>query len=208
MKVFKGINQGSDDWLKLRLGMPTASRVKDLMAKGSGKTRANYMDKLISEILLGSVGDEIKTIHMDWGNKTEPQARSMYELENNIDVKQVAFVIKENIFVGCSPDGLIGESGLIEIKCPKTETQLKTYKMGKIPSIHRAQIQAQIWICEREWCDFVSYDPRIDGEGSYFQFREFRDDKKISDIEQAVKIFNDEILSKLNEWGITWQKEQ
>jgi len=130
---------------------------------------------------------------MEWGTATEPQARAMYELMQCVDVEEVAFIKVDNKPVGCSPDGLVGSDGLVEFKCPKTTTQLETYLSGKMPSSHKAQVQGQIWVSEREWCDFVSFDPRVEGVSGYLCTRIERDDKYIQELSEKVYQFVDDL---------------
>jgi len=201
MEIIRGIEQGSEEWLAIRCGIVTASNFSKVMAKGGGKTRLSYMYQLAAEQLTGQPVETYSNAAMDWGNECEPQARSSYEFRENADVEQVTF-IRGISDVGCSPDGLVGSAGMLEVKCPKTTTQIERYLKGDLPSTYKAQVQGQMWVAEREWCDFVSFDPRINGPSSYFKTRVERDDKYISELEIEVDNFlNDlnEILEKLGE---------
>lgn len=197
------MEQGSDEWLELRIGKVTASKFKDVMTNGRGDkpsaTAKTYMIKLVSEILRGEPMPFFENEAMRWGTETEPQARAMYELKNDVDVKEVAFV-ELNEFVGVSPDGLVGDDGLLEIKCPNTETQIKRFIDGVgLPKDYEAQVQGQLWVTGREWCDFVSFDPRIDVEASYIQTRVYRDEEYITKLERKVSIFVEEMKSMINQ---------
>lgn len=198
MQIINDIEQGTDDWHALRLGWITASKFKDVISSGRGgaesKTRKSYMMQLAGEMLTDAREEGFTSEYMEWGTKTEPQARSMYELETGSTVDQVTFIRHGTIKAGCSPDGLIGCDGLIEIKCPKTTTQIETFLKGKMPTIHNAQVQGQLWISEREWCDFVSFDPRIGGQSSYFKTRVFRDEEYIKNLEEKIIKFESELL--------------
>jgi putative phage-type endonuclease len=186
MEIIKDIPQGSDEWLALRFGWITASKFKDVLAKGQGKTRKSYMYQLAAEALTGERVETYSNEYMEWGTLTEPQARAMYELDSGNTVDEVSFIkLDEPNKIGCSPDGLIGDDGMVEIKCPKTTTQIETFLSGKMPSGHRAQVQGQLWVSGRQWTDFVSFDPRIDGESSYFCVRVERDEEYIKEIEHA-----------------------
>lgn len=205
MIIHENIDQGSQEWLDLRMGKITASRLKDVLSKGRGsapsKTRLSYMYQLAAEILTGEREEGFTNKYMEWGNEWEDSARAAYELKNNIEVKEVAFIEHDAGKIGVSPDGLVGENGLLEIKCPKTTTQISWYLSGKVPPEHYDQIQGQIWISERDWCDFVSYDPRINGESGYFEVRVLRDDSHISKICKECREFLielDQLLDKLN----------
>jgi len=205
MNIIFDIEQGSDEWLKMRLGKLTASKFADVMTKGRGdapsKTRESYMYQIAAEILTGSPQDSFKNSAMDWGNECEPAARAAYELENDVDVVECAFIERDE-WVGVSPDGLVNDDGLLEIKCPNSTTQIKRFLAGIFPKEYNAQVQGQLWVSERKYCDFVSYDPRINGEASYFQVRVERDEKYIESLEiQCTKFINElkELLTKLGE---------
>ena len=193
MNIITTCEQGSDEWLSMRLGKITASRVKDVLTKGRGntpsKTAEGYMVELIAEILTGESKPFFENDAMRWGTETEPQARSMYEVNNGfVSVVEVAFV-EHNEQVGISPDGLIADDGLLEIKCPNTTTQIKRALSDDYSSDYKAQIQMQLWVTEREWCDFVSFDPRLDCEAGYLQQRVFRDEEYIEEMKVKVYAF-------------------
>ncbi len=197
MKIIESCEQGSEEWLEMRLGKVTASRVSDVIKNGRGgavsKTAESYMVELIAEILTGESKPFFENDAMKWGTETEPQARSMYEINNDfVDVKEVAFV-EHNEFIGISPDGLIGEDGLLEIKCPNTTTQIKRALSSDYSSDYKAQIQMQLWVTGRQWCDFVSFDPRLDCEASYLQQRVERDEEYIAEMKEKVYKFVEEM---------------
>jgi len=176
------VTQGSEEWYQARKGFIGASSFGKVLAGGQGKTRTAYMYQVAAERITDEPVETYSNAAMEWGTLTEPQARAMYELDNAIRVEQVGF-IKLDDWVGCSPDGLVGESGLIEIKCPNTTTQIETYLNGEVPTIHTPQIQGQLYVTKREWVDFVSFDPRIkNGSAGYFTKRVYRDDEYIKNI--------------------------
>lgn len=192
MEIIRDIEQGSEQWHELRLGKVTASRFKDVMAKGKGLIRKSYMYQLAAEYITGEKEESYSNKYMEWGTENEAAARAMYELETDCTVEQVAF-IKRNENVGASPDSLVGTDGLLEIKCPKTTTQIETFLSGKVPSQHKPQIQGQLWVSEREWCDFLSFDPRINAKSGYFCTRVYRNDKYIEELEQTISVFIEEL---------------
>ena len=199
MNIIETCEQGSIEWLSLRLGKITASRVKDVLTKGRGtspsKTAESYMMELIAEILTGNSKPFFENDAMRWGTETEPQARAMYAVNNDfVDVKEVAFV-EHNEQVGISPDGLIGDDGLLEIKCPNTTTQLKRALSDDYSADYKAQIQMQLWVTEREWCDFLSFDPRLECDAGYLQQRVCRDEEYIEEMKVKVYAF----VEKMNE---------
>lgn len=202
MKIIESMEQGTQEWLELRLGKVTASKFSEVMTNGRGgkpsATAKSYMIKLVAEILRGQPMPFFENDAMRWGTETEPQARAMYELKNDVDVKEVAFV-ELNEFVGVSPDGLVGDDGLLEIKCPSTETQIKRFLDGiGLPKEYEAQVQGQLWVTGRKWCDFVSFDPRIDVEASYIQTRVYRDEEYIAKLEDKVTAFVEEMKEMIN----------
>jgi len=199
MNIIESCEQGSKEWLSLRLGKITASRVKDVLTKGRGtspsKTAESYMMELIAEVLTGKSKPFFENDAMRWGTETEPQARAMYSVNNDFtEVREVAFV-EHNEQVGISPDGLVGDDGLLEIKCPNTTTQLKRALSNDYSSDYKAQIQMQLWVTEREWCDFVSFDPRLECEAGYLQQRVMRDEDYIKEMKEKVNVF----VKKMNE---------
>jgi putative phage-type endonuclease len=205
MKIIHDVLQGSDEWLAMRLGKITASRFKDVMTNGIGgspsKTAESYMIELAIEAVTGKSLPFFENDAMRHGTETEPKARLMYELMTGNDVAEVAF-IEHNEFVGVSPDGLIGVNGGIEIKCPNTKTQVERY-LGAIglPDDYKWQVHGCIWVAEREWWDFVSFDDRIDTAAQYLCTRVYRDEKIIKELDEKVKAFSEslqEMIIKLS----------
>lgn len=198
MEIITDCEQGSEAWHALRYGWTTASKFKDVMAKGQGKTRKSYMLQLAAEAITDMRVESYTNEFMEWGTETEPQARAMYELKSGNDTGQVAFIkLDEKNKIGCSPDSTIGDDGLLEIKCPKTSTQIETYLSGKMPTSHRAQVQGQLWVSGRQWCDFVSFDPRINGDSSYFCVRVDRDQTYIDELSVACFEFTKELKAMI-----------
>ena len=199
MNIITECEQGSEEWLLMRLGKVTASRVSDVISKGRGsapsKLSETYMIELIAEMLTGKSKPFFENDAMRWGTETEPQARAMYSVNNNfVDVVEVAFV-EHNSQIGISPDGLVGDDGLFEAKCPNTTTQLKRALSNDYSADYKAQIQMQLWVTERDWCDFVSFDPRLDCEAGYLQQRVMRDEEYIEEMKIKVYAF----VEKMNE---------
>lgn len=200
MRIINGVEQGTREWLDIRLGIVTASNFSKVMAKGNGKTRLSYMYQLAAEKLTGQPVETYRNAAMDWGNECEPQARATYEFMEDKSVEEVTFIHGVE-GVGCSPDGLVADFGMLEIKCPKTTTQIERYLAGDFPSTYKAQVQGQMWVAEREWCDFVSFDPRIDAPSYYFKVRVGRDDKYIDELEKEVKQFLVELNEMIDKLG-------
>lgn len=198
------ILQGSDEWKMLRLGKVTASRVADVVAKtktGWGASRANYMAQLIAERLTGTPAESYSNAAMQHGTDTEAEARAAYEFYQGVGVRKICFVPHPVIEqAGCSPDGLIGDEGLVELKCPNTSTHISTLLGdGAIDSKYLCQMQWQMACCgtSRQWCDFVSYDPRMPENMRLFIQRVHRDDKRIAELEREVAGFLLEMKGKL-----------
>lgn len=201
MQIIRDIEQGTDEWLNLRLAVITASKYKDVLAGGKGLTRSAYMRQLAAEAITGMRTESFSNSAMEWGTEHEPQAKAMYELMQCEEVEEIAFIKHDEINTGVSPDGLIGDTGLIEIKCPNTTTQIETVLNGKMPTKHIPQVQGQLWVSEREWCDFVSFDPRINGKSSFFCVRVSRDDEYINKLESAVIKFDSELQEMIDKLG-------
>jgi putative phage-type endonuclease len=192
--------QRSKEWFQARAGKVTSSQVANVLAKvkeGEAATRANYKAQLVGEILTGqSLDNDYMSPPMQWGEDQEPYARTAYEAANGLFVQQVGFILHPTIKnAGASPDGLVGNDGMVEIKCPKTATHFKYLIAGKVPAEHQKQMLWQLACAEREWNDFISYDPRLSAEYEYFTARLYRDEKRIKEMEAAVVVFNEEVAA-------------
>jgi putative phage-type endonuclease len=191
------IEQGSADWFAERCGKVTASRVVDVVAKtktGWGASRANYMAQLVAERLTGAVADSFSNAAMQWGTDMEPEARVVYEFFTNATVEPASFVKHPTIGdTGASPDGYVGAEGLVEIKCPNTATHIETLLGGSVAGKYVTQIQWQLACTGRQWCDFVSFDPRLPESMKIFIKRVPRDDALIASLEADVIDFLNEL---------------
>lgn len=197
------IVQGSPEWHALRCGKVTASRVADVIAKtktGWGASRGNYMAELIAERLTGTVAGGFTSAAMQWGLDNEPDAIAAYEFRTDADVQSVGFVLHPGIEMsGASPDGYSGADGLVEVKCPNTATHIDTLTSQKVPEKYVVQMLWQMACTGRQWCDFVSYDPRMPEAMRLFVKRVERDDTRIAELENAVREFLAELDAKLGE---------
>ena len=191
------MEQRTDDWFAARLGKVTASKIADVMATtktGPSASRKNYMAQLLTERLTGQKADSYSNAAMQWGTDTEPQARAMYELETGCDVVEVGFIDHPVIAMsGASPDGLVGDDGLVEIKCPNTATHIETLRGGSIDKKYVLQMQWQLACTGRQWCDFVSFDPRLPSAMQLYVARVERDATLIAAMESEVASFLAEI---------------
>jgi putative phage-type endonuclease len=195
--------QGSQEWLLERCGKVTASRIADLMAtRRDGQPssdRLNYKAQLVAERLTGCVAPSFTNAAMIHGTETEPEARRAYEFFVDRDVQQIGFVPHPEIEMsGASPDGLVGDDGLLELKCPNTATHIETLLTGRIPDKYHKQMQFQMACTGRAWCDFASYDNRMPERMRLFVRRVARDEGEVAEIEAAVRAFLNEIDETVN----------
>lgn len=202
MMIVHECEQGSPEWFARRMGIPTASEFSTILAKGKGdsesKTRLAYMRKLAGEVLTGEPMDSYTNVHMERGKAQEDEARNFYCFERDCDVTRVGFVTNGN--KGCSPDSLIGDIGGLEIKTALAHIQIERLEKNELPPEHKAQVQGSIWICERDWWDFVSYSPRL----PLLIVRVQRDDGYIANLAGAVDKFNtelNELVDRIRRYG-------
>lgn len=187
------IEQGSVEWHNQRLGKVTASRIKDVMARtktGYGASRKNYMAELLCQRLTGRREEGFVNAAMQRGTEQEPMARGMYEWLNSLLVMEAAFIGHPSIdMAGASPDGLVGDEGLIEIKCPNSATHIEFLRTGLIDPDYVLQMQFQMMCTGRKWCDFVSFDNRMPDELQYKCVRVPFDEMKAAEIRREVVLF-------------------
>lgn len=196
------VAQGSDEWFRARLGKVTASRVADIIAKtksGYSASRAKYAGELVIERLTGASPERFTNSAMIWGTETEPQAREAYEYHRAAKVDLVGFVPHPTIGdSGASPDGLVGRDGLLEIKSPETHTHIETLRGKSVPQKYVTQIQWQLACTGRQWCDFVSFDPRMPENMQFFCVRVHRVPEIIEDLETEVITFLKEVRETID----------
>lgn len=194
--VIHTMEQGSPEWYAIRRGKVTASVFHT--AIGTGKGRKDLMRSLRDERTGVIRLDSFVSNAMKRGSEMEDEAREQYELFNGPIVKQVGFV-ELNDYIGASPDGLVGEDGMLEIKSPNSSTHNDWRYDNKLPMTHRWQVQGGLWVTGRKWCDFISFDPRVT-DCPYWSIRVPRDEKIIAELQTKVGKFVDElkaIMSKL-----------
>lgn len=191
------IVQGTEAWHAERLGKVTASRMADVCARtksGWGAGRKNYMAELVAERLTGTRAEGFTNAAMQWGTDQEPEARVAYEFYRDATVFEVGFVPHPSIAdTGASPDGLVGDDGLVEIKAPNTATHIETLLGGTVPEKYVLQMQWQLNCTGRQWCDFASYDPRLPESMRLFVQRVHRDETQIAALEKDVVEFLTEL---------------
>lgn len=201
--------QGSAAWLAARVGKATASRIADVVgrtAKGAWRAeRRKYFRELVAERLTGEAVHHFTSVEMMWGIEQEPRARLAYELVTGRDTIKVGFIQHPRFTdAGASPDGLVEADGLVEFKCPRTETHVDTLLADAVPEDHLPQVQWQMACTGRAWCDFVSFDPRLPEHLSLFIRRVPRDDAYIAELERDVGEFLLEVaqtVSRLDALG-------
>jgi putative phage-type endonuclease len=194
-QIIEDVEQGSEEWLAIRAGNITGSRIHCMMAGGDGKTKDKYRIQLAIERITGKpVTMDFKSRAMIKGNADEPLARDHYEFINDVDSRQVTFVYHPTIKnAGVSPDSLIGDDGLLEIKCPNIETHVGYLITKKIPRAYMLQMTWEMACTGRKWCDFVSYSKEMPIHLRALVIRVNRDEEKISELEQAAIKFNNEV---------------
>ncbi len=183
--------QGSPEWHACRLGLPTASEFKTVLAQGRGgaesETRRTYLYKLVGEILTGEPMYNYQNDHMERGKQMEEEARDLYMFLTDAELTRVGFI--KNHSAGCSPDSLIDKNGMLEVKTKLAHLQVEALLDGVLPPEHKAQVQGQLWIAEREWVDFVSYWPKL----PLLKVRVHRDEPYIERLSKEVARFQEEL---------------
>jgi hypothetical protein len=183
--------QGEPEWFECRRGIVTASRFADVLAKGRGKqpskTRKRYLYELLDEIISGELTPSVSTANFERGHVMEDDARNLYAFARDVEPVKCGFLRMGR--AGCSPDSLIDDSGMLEIKSKLPYLHWETISDAVLPVEHEAQVQGQLWVSGREWCDFISYWPRR----PLFVKRVDRDEKYIATLAQAVADFVGEL---------------
>lgn len=194
--------QGSPEWLAARVGKVGASRVHEIVAKtksGPSAMRANYLAELVAERLTGQPAEKFVSGPMQWGTENEAGARDLYSFALSTEVQRVGLVLHPKIANAvASPDGLVGMGGLVEIKCPNTATHISTLLGAEIDGKYIKQMQWQMACTGREWCDFVSYDPRMPPEMQLHISRVVRNEEMIGELEDAVAVFLIEVADTVS----------
>lgn len=177
--------QGSPEWLAVRIGLPTGSRFSKIITPSGAKSSSweKLARALLAEQALGTPMEGESTGYMTRGSVLEHKARTWYEMEHDVDVEQVGFLMRDDRRCGCSPDGLVGTKGMIEIKSPRADTHIGYLLDGGIE--YRAQVQGGLWIAEREWTDTMAFHPTLPDASVHTP----RDDAYITKLERAVHQF-------------------
>jgi putative phage-type endonuclease len=203
------IIQRSPEWFAARCGSLGASQLADALAKtksGWGASRANLRAKLVVERLTGQQEESFTSAAMQWGVDKEDEARVAYSFLTGRNVVEVG-LYKHPTIIGthASPDGLVDDDGCIEIKCPNSSTHIEVLKTNQVAHKYLLQMQWQMACADRQWCDFVSYDPRMPDHLMLYVQRVERDNDMLATLESEVRAFLAEVdedvkaLSKIGE---------
>jgi hypothetical protein len=185
--VVRGIPQGSLEWLQLRVGIPTASRMDSIITPATrkfSKAADAYAIELITERITGQPIDFDRTDWMGRGTGLEPEARKWYSFNQEVEVEEVTFCYTDDKSAGCSPDGLVGDDGILELKCPSAKVHIG-HLLGKTNPASVTQVQGQLWVTDREWVDVVSYCPGLPP----VLIRTVRDESFLADIDACMVKF-------------------
>jgi putative phage-type endonuclease len=190
--------QGTQEWLEERAGKVTASALSNVMMAKTAAGYQNYMAQIICEVLTGKPTETFKSSAMEYGSETEPQARAFYELESGNEVTECGFIPHPTLQMsGASPDGLVGDVGLVEIKVPQPAKHIKNLMGGTVDKAYSLQMQWQMECTGREWCDFVSFNPTFPDHLKIHIQRVERDAEMAAEIKAAVSVFLSEVDAKL-----------
>lgn len=198
MQIITEVQQGSPEWLALRLGIVTCSELECLLVNGKGEAgfgagAFTYMNTLIGERITGEAADPFQgNRHTERGHELEGVARNLYEQREEVETKQVAIILNHG--AGYSPDSLVGPKGLTEIKTKLPKFQVEVILSGEIPKEHVAQCQGGLWVSEREWIDFVCYWPGM----PLFIKRAYRDEALIRKLKERVNTFYEILDDRMN----------
>lgn len=202
--IIEMCEQRSQEWHAMKLGTISASSCEDISTAARRKT---YVNKLLAQILSGSTEPFFMTDAVQRGIDYEQLACEDYEKANNVKVEHVGIIFEdERRIVACSPDALVGENGLVEFKCPNTSTHIG-YWLDGIPSKYMAQVQFQMMVTGRKWCDFVSWDDRVrDEKLVMYQQRVYRDEEMIRKLRANIDAVIKDVNKFLTEHGLEWQR--
>lgn len=198
MEIITSIEQGSPEWLSLRIGLVTCSELECLLVNGKGEAgfgvaAFTYMDQLIGERITGEAAElPFSTRATERGKEYELLARNLYQIREEVEVEEVAIILNHGM--GYSPDGLIGANGLTEIKSKLPKFQVGVILADEVPKEHVAQCQGGLYVSEREWIDFVSYWKGM----PLFVKRMYRDEAYIAKIAERVATFNELLEARMD----------
>lgn len=196
------MEQRTDEWYRARCGQLGASQVAAALSSGKNGAESATRRKLMAEIvamrLTGTTQDGFTSASIQWGIDNELRARAEYEVAKGVFVDQSGWIPHPSIeWTGCSPDGLVDDDGLVEIKCPNTATHIDYLLANKVPAEYQKQMLWQMECTGRTWCDFVSYDPRMPEEHQLFIIRFERDEEKLDEMREGIKLFLADVIETI-----------
>jgi putative phage-type endonuclease len=189
--------ENREEWLKQRLGLVTGSAISNVLMDSSKAGHRNYMAQLVCERLTGEPTETYISPAMQHGIDTEDEARAAYMARNAVIVEEVGFIRHPKLEAGCSPDGIVGQDGLIEIKCVQPATALDLLESKKVPADHYNQIQWQLAVTGRDWCDYVVYQPKLPERLRLNVMRVVRNQSDILNMTVKVEQFLEELNRKV-----------
>ena len=191
------LQQNTEEWLKYKCGRLGGSSIADMLTRtktGWGAGRLNLKARLVAERLTGCPTESYKSKAMEYGTETEAEACNVYGFMRDVDPVAVGYVDHPTIeWAGCSPDRLIGEDGLIQVKCPNTATHISSLLGGSVDGGYFKQMQWEMACTGRQWCDYVTYDKRLPPEMQLHVTHITRDHVMIANLEQEAMIFLKEV---------------
>lgn len=191
------IEQNTDEWYKARLGVSTASKYGAFFMSGRGAgestTYRNYVIQTALERITGKRAETVRTKAMDWGHETEQLAADRYEILTGAEAQACGFFYDAALQTGASPDRLVGDKGLLQIKCPEQAAHLKILKSGEVPSEYRWQMLGEIFVTGREWNDFCSFNPDFPPKAQLVVIRVHRDEELFEQLREAIELFNNRV---------------
>ena len=191
--------QRSEEWYNSRLGVPSASNYGKIV-DGSGKpskSQSGYMYKLAAERITGSREETYMSVAMEEGINREETSRWVYAMEYSVIVDEVGFCLDDSGRYGASPDGLVGDNGLVELKNPSGKVAVEYLLKGRLPSVYFQQVEGQLLVTGRDYCDFVSYFPGL----PLFVIRVERDEEFLARLEDELNVFCDKLDKVCKELG-------
>ena len=195
VEMFPHIQQGTPEWYRIRAGLATASQFKTVKASGKAGgdsvTRRKYMLQLAGEIITGEPMESFSNGHMERGKRMEAEARAYYAFQHDEEPELIGFARDTEKGCGCSPDSLLGKTGLLEIKTHLPHILAEMILSGKPPSTHKAQVQGQLHVTDREFVDLLCYWPKFPP----FDVRWYRDEPYIRQLAADIAAFNEELLA-------------
>jgi len=199
--IIHEMQQQTNEWFAVRLGKITASCFAIATAKGRdggpSSPRAELITDLVTERITRKPRKSKQTPSMKRGTEIEQEAREYYEALNGVEVRQVGFIERDED-IGCSPDGLVGDKGMLEIKCPDSKTHIRYIREKRLPTAYVKQVQGNLWVAERDWIDFMSFDPRVSQRVSFI-VRVYRDEAVIKELHIGLVMFLNALTEELAE---------